>query len=83
MLHCHNLGKVKITRNKIIEYLQLIFFQIVLGYFDVFDSWQFALKCRQAHKWFVGIRTLIDNFCRSMPMSSIMQLILHDFKEKL
>ena len=25
-----------------------------------------------------GIRTLIDNFCRCMPMSSIVQLILHD-----
>ena len=30
-----------------------------------------------------GIRTLIDNFCRSMPMGSIVQLILHDFKEEL
>ena len=72
--------KVEISGYDIVEYLQFIGIQVILCDARVFQSGHLTVKGCQSHERFVRIGSFKDNLSRSVPMSSIMQLVLDDLK---
>lgn len=71
------LCKIEELRYEEIEALQLFLRKVVLGYFHIILRDIVALEVGHAYKRLLAIHTLIDNFCGSVFMNSIVKFVLN------
>ena len=81
MFDCRDFRNVEITCDKIVQYPQFLFIQIVFRYADIIQHRQIPGKGSQSHEWFFRIRPFVNDFCDSMAVRRIMEFILDNLEK--
>lgn len=81
VLDGRDFGQVEVTGNQIVQHLQFLLIQIILGHAHVPQHRQVAGERAQAHEGLLGVGALINHFRCRVTVGGEMQLVLHDLEE--